>query len=67
AQMQVLGGWRQAWRTGAWVDALTTTIASVTAMIPLGLGLVLMTSIAFAVGAARSPRPSGMSRRVARR
>ncbi len=65
AQMQVLGGWRQAWRTGAWVDALTATIASVTAMIPLGL--VLMTSIAFAVGAARSPRPSGMSRRVARR
>ena len=51
AQMQVLGGWRQAWRTGAWVDALTVTIASVTAMIPLGL--VLMTSIAFAVGAAR--------------
>ena len=65
AQMQVLGGWRQAWRTGTWVDALTATIASVTAMIPLGL--VLMTSIAFAVGAARSPRPSGMSRRVARR
>lgn len=30
AQMQVLGGWRQAWRTGARVDALTATIASVT-------------------------------------
>ena len=65
AQMQVLGGWRQACRTGAWVDAPTATIASVTAMIPHGLAL--MTSIAFAVGAARSPRPSGMSRRVARR
>ena len=51
AQMQVLGGWRQACRTGAWVDAPTATIASVTAMIPHGLAL--MTSIAFAVGAAR--------------
>ena len=57
AQMQVLGGWLQAWRTGAWVDALTATIASVTAMIPLGL--VLMTSIAFAVGAARLASPFG--------
>ncbi|WP_314854259.1 HAD-IC family P-type ATPase [uncultured Microbacterium sp.] len=51
AQMQVLGGWRYAWRSGVWVDAVTATIASITAMIPLGL--VLMTSIAFAVGAAR--------------
>lgn len=51
AQMQVVGGWQHAWRSGAWVDAVTATIASVTAMIPLGL--VLMTSIAFAVGAAR--------------
>ncbi len=57
AQMQVLGGWRQACRTGAWVDAPTATIASVTAMIPLGL--VLMTSIAFAVGAARLAAPFG--------
>ncbi|WP_431803079.1 HAD-IC family P-type ATPase [Microbacterium sp. bgisy203] len=51
AQMQVVGGWERAWDTGAWVDALTGAIASVIAMIPLGL--VLMTSIAFAVGAAR--------------
>lgn len=34
-----------------WVQAVVNTIASLTAMIPLGL--VLMTSIAFAVGAAR--------------
>ncbi len=40
AQMQVLGGWRQACRTGAWVDAPTATIASVTAMIPHGLALI---------------------------
>ncbi len=51
AQMQVAGGWRRAWNDGTWVQAVVNTIASVTAMIPLGL--VLMTSIAFAVGAAR--------------
>ncbi|AYF98210.1 HAD-IC family P-type ATPase [Protaetiibacter intestinalis] len=51
AQMQVAGGWVDAWRTGGWVQAAVNTIASVTAMVPLGL--VLMTSIAFAVGAAR--------------
>lgn len=63
AQMQVLGGWRQAWRTGTWVDALTATIASVTAMIPLGLAFT--TSIAFAVGAARLA--AGARQRTARR
>lgn len=51
AQMQAFGGWSQAWQSGAWVQAAVNTIAAVTAMIPLGL--VLMTSIAFAVGAAR--------------
>ncbi|GAA3033947.1 HAD-IC family P-type ATPase [Microbacterium dextranolyticum] len=51
AQMQVAGGWRSAWQSGAWVQAVVNTIASLTAMIPLGL--VLMTSITFAVGAAR--------------
>ncbi|KXC06447.1 HAD-IC family P-type ATPase [Microbacterium hominis] len=51
AQMQVAGGWRVAWETGSWVQAVVNTIASLTAMIPLGL--VLMTSITFAVGAAR--------------
>ncbi|WP_294978012.1 HAD-IC family P-type ATPase [uncultured Microbacterium sp.] len=51
AQMQVAGGWRTAWESGSWVQAVVNTIASLTAMIPLGL--VLMTSITFAVGAAR--------------
>ncbi|MCT9820884.1 HAD-IC family P-type ATPase [Microbacterium sp. W1N] len=51
AQMQVAGGWARAWETGSWVQATVNTIASLTAMIPLGL--VLMTSIAFAVGAAK--------------
>lgn len=51
AQMMVAGGWAQAWQQGTWPQAVVNTIASLTAMIPLGL--VLMTSIAFAVGAAR--------------
>ncbi|QPE06100.1 HAD-IC family P-type ATPase [Microbacterium schleiferi] len=51
AQMMVFGGWVAAWENGDWVQAAVNTIAAVTAMIPLGL--VLMTSIAFAVGAAK--------------
>ena len=51
AQMRVAGGWVQAWQQGTWSQAVVNTIAALTAMIPLGL--VLMTSIAFAVGAAR--------------
>lgn len=51
AQMMVFGGWVTAWESGDWVQAAVNTIAAITAMIPLGL--VLMTSIAFAVGAAK--------------
>ncbi|MDF2665071.1 MAG: cation transport ATPase [Microbacterium sp.] len=51
AQMMVAGGWAEAFQQGTWSQAVVNTIASLTAMIPLGL--VLMTSIAFAVGAAR--------------
>jgi cation-transporting ATPase E len=51
AQMMVAGGWVQAWENGGWVQAVVNTIAAVTAMIPLGL--VLITSITFAVGAAK--------------
>ncbi|MET0782203.1 MAG: HAD family hydrolase, partial [Microbacterium sp.] len=51
AQMMVAGGWVDAWESGTWVQAVVNTIASLTAMIPLGL--VLVTSIAFAVGAAK--------------
>ncbi|GAA3643362.1 HAD-IC family P-type ATPase [Microbacterium awajiense] len=51
AQMMVAGGWGTAWESGSWVQAVVNTIAALTAMIPLGL--VLMTSIAFAVGAAK--------------
>lgn len=46
-QMQSHGGWAQAIENGQWKDALVGAIAAVIAMVPLGL--VLITSIAFAV------------------
>ncbi|WES64479.1 HAD-IC family P-type ATPase [Microbacter sp. GSS18] len=51
AQVMVAGGWAAVWQDGGWVQPVVNTIAALTAMIPLGL--VLMTSIAFAVGAAK--------------
>lgn len=51
AQMVALGGWAAAWHSGAWRDAAVSTIAAIISMIPLGL--VLMTSITFAVGAVK--------------
>ncbi|MCS5736253.1 HAD-IC family P-type ATPase [Herbiconiux daphne] len=54
AQMIAQGGWVEAWQSGAWRDAAVATIASVVAMVPLGL--VLMTSITFAVGAVKLAR-----------
>lgn len=54
AQMVVFGGWPHALETGEWRQAAVNTIAAVVAMIPLGL--VLMTSIAFAVGAVKLAR-----------
>ncbi|MGX1694177.1 HAD-IC family P-type ATPase [Microbacterium keratanolyticum] len=54
AQVIVAGGYEAAFATGTWVQAVVNTIAALTAMVPLGL--VLMTSIAFAVGAAKLAR-----------
>ncbi|SFR70969.1 cation-transporting ATPase E [Agromyces sp. CF514] len=51
AQIMVFGGWEQAFESGDWRQAAVNTIAALVAMIPLGL--VLMTSIAFAVGAVK--------------
>ncbi|HWD63422.1 MAG TPA: HAD-IC family P-type ATPase, partial [Humibacter sp.] len=51
AQIFVFGGWPEAIKSGEWRQAAVNAIAAVIAMIPLGL--VLMTSIAFAVGAVR--------------
>ena len=53
-QMQAEGGWDAALRTGAWEGALVRAVGAAIAMIPLGL--VLMTSVAFAVGGARLAR-----------
>ncbi|WP_395245679.1 HAD-IC family P-type ATPase [Agromyces sp. MMS24-K17] len=49
ANMQAAGGWEEAIASGEWEDAAVASVAAVIATIPLGL--VLMTSIAFAVGA----------------
>lgn len=54
AQIIVTGGYADAFTTGSWQQAVVNTVAALTAMIPLGL--VLMTSIAFAVGASRLAR-----------
>ena len=48
-QMQSHGGWEAAIESGAWREAVVGAVAAVIAMVPLGL--VLVTSIAFAVGA----------------
>lgn len=53
-QMLANGGWRTAWATGEWREALVTAVASVTAMVPQGLAL--MTTIAFAVAAVKLAR-----------
>lgn len=50
-EMQSRGGWQQAIASGAWTDAVVGVVASVIAMIPLGL--VLLSSVAFAVGGVR--------------
>ena len=47
-QMMAVGGWEVALQEGLWRDAAVGGVAAVIAMIPLGL--VLVTSIAFAVG-----------------
>lgn len=51
AQMQNQGGWAGALESGRWIPATVGAIAGIMAMIPLGL--LLMTSVAFAVGGLR--------------
>ena len=53
-QMHSKGGWEAAIRSGAWLEALVGAVGAAIAMIPLGL--VLMTSVAFAVGGVRLAR-----------
>lgn len=53
-EMHAQGGWSQALATGAWKTAAVGAVASVIAMVPLGL--VLMASVAFALGGLRLAR-----------
>ena len=53
-QMQAFGGWPAALADGAWRTAAVASVASIIAMVPAGL--VLMTSVALAVGAVRLAR-----------
>lgn len=48
-QMQAFGGWEAAIQSGDWRDAAVGAVAAAIAMVPLGL--LLMTSVAFAAGA----------------
>ncbi len=54
AQMQEQGGWAGAMGSARWVPAAVGSVAGIMAMIPLGL--LLMTSVAFAVGGLRLAR-----------
>ena len=63
AQMQAAGGWETAIATGRWRTAAVGAIASAIAMIPLAL--VLVTSVAFAVGAARLARQGVLMQELA--
>ncbi|NUT70964.1 HAD-IC family P-type ATPase [Pseudarthrobacter sp. C4D7] len=54
AQMQDQGGWAGALGSERWIPAAVGAIAGIMAMIPLGL--LLMTSVAFAVGGLRLAR-----------
>lgn len=53
-QMQAQGGWEHAVETGEWANATVGAVGGIIAMIPLGL--VLLTSVAFAVGGLRLAR-----------
>ena len=53
-QVQAVGGWNTAFKNGRWLEALVASIASIVGMVPQGL--VLITSIAFAVAALKLSR-----------
>ncbi|WP_416444467.1 HAD-IC family P-type ATPase [Leucobacter sp. HNU] len=53
-QIQSHGGWERALESGEWREAVVGAVAAVIAMVPLGL--VLVTSIAFAVSAVQLSR-----------
>jgi cation-transporting ATPase E len=53
-QMKALGGWTRAIQTGTWRDGAVSAVASIIGMIPQGL--VLITSVAFALAAVKLAR-----------
>ncbi|SJM70380.1 HAD-IC family P-type ATPase [Gulosibacter sp. 10] len=53
-QIQAFGGWEAAIETGAWREAAVGAVAAAIALVPLGL--LLMTSVAFAAGALKLGR-----------
>jgi cation-transporting ATPase E len=53
-QVQAVGGWGSALQDGRWLEATVASIASIVGMVPQGL--VLITSIAFAVAALKLSR-----------
>ncbi len=63
SQMFVAGGWAVAVSSGHWVQAAVGTVAAVVATVPLGL--VLITSITFAVGAVRLARAQVLMQELA--
>ncbi|MGX1161238.1 cation-transporting ATPase E [Arthrobacter sp. SLBN-100] len=62
-QMQAQGGWNQALATGAWRGALVGATGGIIAMIPLGL--LLMSSVAFAIGGVRLARQNVLVQELA--
>ncbi|MBG6056392.1 cation-transporting ATPase E [Salinibacterium sp. CAN_S4] len=62
-QMQVLGGWQTAISSGSWRLGAVGAVAAVIAMIPLGL--VLLTSVAFAVAGVRLSRQKVLVKELA--
>ena len=62
-QFQARGGITQALADGSWVDAVVGTIASLISLVPQGL--VLLTSMAFALGALRLARKNVLVQELA--
>jgi cation-transporting ATPase E len=63
AQMQAQGGWNVAIESGGWRQALIGTVSSAASVIPQGL--VLMTSIAFTLAAAKLARSQVLVQEIA--
>lgn len=62
SQMHKVGGFVEAWQTGAWRGAVVSAVAGVVGMIPEGL--VLLTSLNFAVAAMRLARKQTLAQEL---